>query len=207
MDTPTTASRRAARWTRGGTAVALLAGAAITVASVGPAAGNGWSAKAVLRDTAGTNVGTVRFEGDEGGTVVKINVSGLTEAAGLDIFHGLHVHANPTGGPCDPTTAQPFSNVGPHWSPSGASHGSHEGDLPSVLVQADGSGSARSVTARFAPGDLEGKAVILHAGPDNLANVPTRYVTGTPPVAGPDDATKGAGDSGSRLACGVVVLD
>jgi Cu-Zn family superoxide dismutase len=137
--------------------------------------------------------------------VVKVAVSGLPE--GPDGFRGLHVHANPTGAPCDPATTQPFSNVGPHWSPSGATHGSHEGDLPSLLVQADGSGSARSVTGRFAPGDLAGKAVVLHGGPDNLANIPTRYATGTPPIAGPDDTTKGAGDSGPRIACGVVVLD
>jgi Cu-Zn family superoxide dismutase len=76
-----------------------------------------------------------------------------------------------------------------------------------VLIQADGSGRAHSVTGRFRPGALEGRAVILHAGPDNLANVPVRYVTGTPPVAGPDAATKATGDSGGRIACGVIVVD
>lgn len=205
MDTPTTASRRAARWMRGGSAAALLAGAAITVASVGPAAGNGWSAKAVLRDVTGAKVGTVRFEGDEHGTAVKVVVRGIT--VGLDNFHGLHVHANPTGGPCDPAADPVFANVGPHWSPSGATHGHHEGDLPSLLVQVDGTGSARSVTGRFDPRQLAGRAVILHAGPDNFANIPDRYTTGNPSVAGPDAATKGTGDSGGRVACGVIVLD
>ena len=188
---------------RSGAAVAVLAGAALTAASVGPAAGNGWNAKAVLRDGTGAKVGTVRFEGDEHGTTVKVDVDGLT--VGLDSFHGLHVHANDGKAQCDPTTK--FTNVGTHWTTPGIAHGSHEGDLPSLLVQADGTGSARFVTARFDPGELVDRAVILHAGPDNLANVPLRYATGTPPVAGPDAATKGTGDSGDRVACGVIVLD
>ena len=48
---------------------------------------------------------------------------------------------------------------------------------------------------------------MLHAGPDNLANIPARYATGTPPVPGPDATTKGTGDAGSRLACGVIDLE
>ena len=92
-------------------------------------------------------------------------------------------------------------------TPPAATHGHHHGDLPSVLVQADGSGNARSVTGRFRPADIAGRAVILHAGPDNLANIPDRYSTGIPPVAGPDSATKGTGDSGGRIACGIVVVD
>ena len=192
------------RRVRVGAATALLAGAALTATSLtagGPASGDGWEAKAVLRDATGARVGTVRFEGDARGTEVKVVVNGIT--VGLDAFHGLHLHANETGGPCSPVDPA-FGNVGVHWSPSVAVHGHHEGDLPSLLVQADGTGSARSVTQRFDPTQLGGRAVILHAGPDNLANVPTRYVTGTPPVAGPDTATKGTGDAGGRLACGVI---
>jgi Cu-Zn family superoxide dismutase len=181
--------------------VAAAALTAATLTSGGPASGNGWDAKAVLRDATGARVGTVRFEGDERGTAVRVVVDGIT--VGLDAFHGLHLHANDTGGPCvagDPA----FTNVGAHWSPTGAVHGHHEGDLPSLLVQADGTGSARSVTQRFDPGQLAGRAVILHAGPDNLANVPDRYSSGTPAVPGPDSATRGTGDSGGRIACGII---
>jgi Cu-Zn family superoxide dismutase len=133
---------------------------------------------------------------------VTVAVNGLT--TGLDAFHGLHIHANETGGPCDPTTTPPFTNVGGHWSPAGRTHGSHEGDLPGVLVMANGTGAAVSGTGRFEPSQLRGRAVVLHAGPDNLANVPTRYVSGEPAVAGPDAATLATGDSGGRLACGVI---
>ena len=105
---------------------------------------------------------------------------------------------------CNGTTSPPFTNVGVHWSAGAETHGHHDGDLPPVLVQADGNGTARSVSGRFEPSQLVGRAVILHAGPDNLANVPTRYVSGTPQVAGPDAATNGTGDAGGRLACGVI---
>ena len=96
------------------------------------------------------------------------------------------------GAPCSPVDPA-FTNVGPHWSPSGATHGHHEGDLPSLLVQADGTGIGAIGDAAVRPRELVGRAVILHAGPDNLANVPDRYSTGTPAVPGPDAATKGTG--------------
>ena len=42
-------------------------------------------------------------------------------------------------------------------------------------MSADGTATARSVTGRLDPAKLDGRAVILHAGPDNFANIPTRY--------------------------------
>jgi Cu-Zn family superoxide dismutase len=180
-----------------------LAGGLVALTTALPAEGHGWRAKAILRDTSGARIGTVRFEGDRHGTEVKVTVNGAT--VGLDAFHGLHIHANDGKAACDPTTG--FTNVGGHWNPSGADHGHHDGDLPSVLIQADGSGQAKSVTGRFRPGALAGRAVILHAGPDNLANVPVRYTAGDPPAPGPDTDTKKTGDSGGRIACGVIVVD
>jgi len=49
-------------------------------------------------------------------------------------------------------------------------------------------------------------ALIVHAGRDNLANIPARYThpadaTGT---TGPDATTLATSDSGARAACGVV---
>jgi superoxide dismutase, Cu-Zn family len=187
-------------------AVAALASAVAIGSASGTASSSGWEAVAVLRDTAGNRVGKVKFEGDKRGTVVKANLHGVT--VGLDGYHGFHLHANDTGGPCDPlATAGPFTNVGGHWNPTLLDHGSHAGDLPSIQVLLDGTGEARSVTGRFDPADIGGRAVILHAGPDNFGNVPSRYATGEPPVAGPDAATKGTGDAGGRIACGIIELD
>jgi Cu-Zn family superoxide dismutase len=200
MTTPTGRKRRTALAAAG--AAAVLGGLVLAVASAGPAAGTGWEARAVLRDAAGMRVGTVRFEGDASGTTVKVVVHGIE--TGTNTYHGLHIHANDARQACIP----PFTNVGGHWTSPGMQHGHHEGDLPSLLVQADETGTASSVTGRFKPSQLAGKAVILHAGPDNFANIPTRYYKpGDPPVPGPDDDTNRTGDAGGRIACGIIVVD
>lgn len=201
----TPARKRSKRVAIAAFGVAAVVGAASIVASSGPASGNGWDATAVLRDTNGDRVGKIRFEGDRNGTAVKVKVHGVN--VGLDTFHGLHIHANDGAEPCNAAAPSgPFTNVGGHWNPGGTVHGGHAGDLPSLLVQADGTGSARSDTGRFDPAELAGRAVIMHAGPDNFANIPSRYVSGEPPVPGPDTATNGAGDAGGRIACGIVTL-
>jgi Cu-Zn family superoxide dismutase len=199
--------RSASRKIAGATFVAAAIGGAVAIGTVtGSASGDGWEGVAVLRDAAGNQVGKVKFEGDENGTAVKVNVHGITER--LDGYHGLHLHANDGAGQCDPAAANgPFTDVGGHWNPTMLDHGSHAGDLPSLQVLLDGSGSARSVTGRFEPGDIGGRAVILHAGPDNFGNIPPRYTTGQPPIAGADAATKATGDAGGRIACGIVELD
>ena len=199
--------QRRRAWARGAAAAAVAAGGLVmALVSADPAAGHGWAARAVLRDAAGNKVGTVKFEGDEQGTNVKVTLRGIT--TGTNAFHGIHLHANDPVAPCDPLAPQgPFTNVGGHWNMTGGVHGTHTGDLPSVLVQADGTATARSVSGRIDPSLIAGRAVILHVGPDNFANIPTRYGIGTPPVPGPDTATYATGDAGGRLACGVVTLD
>ena len=186
-------------------AAVAVAGLGLTMTVADPASGEGWRAKAVLRDVGGQRVGVVRFQGEEGGTDVRVQLTGI--AVGTDAFHGLHVHTGDATGRCEPATDPPFTNVGGHWTLGTETHGHHDGDLPPVLVQADGTGAAHATTARLDPGQVIGKAVVLHAGPDNLANIPTRYATGAPPVTGPDATTLGAGDAGGRLACGIISGD
>ena len=164
-----------------------------------------WTATALLHDTAGTEVGSVTFEGDAATTHVMVELHGVTE--GLEAFHGLHVHANDDAGTCDASADPVFSDVGGHWNPTGDPHGHHAGDLPVVYVGADGAGSAQVVVGAYDPADLDGRAVILHAGPDNLANIPDRYEpVGSAPAVGADETTLATGDSGPRYACGLVVV-
>ena len=81
-------------------------------------------------------------------------------------------------------------------------HPSHAADMPVLLVGADGTAQASVTTDRLKLTDVldsDGGATIVHAAPDNYANIPSRYVAG-----GPDAMTLATGDSGGRVACGVV---
>lgn len=149
------------------------------------------SARARLLDAQGKEVGTATFEPAPGGIGVRINVkvSGLKPGE-----HGFHIHAVAK---CEPPD---FKSAGPHFNPSGMKHGyanpdgPHAGDLPNILVSADGKGEAtviaKSVTIdpRRGPSSLfeaEGTSLVVHADPD-------------------DGKTDPAGNSGARIACGVI---
>ncbi|MGW5264395.1 superoxide dismutase family protein [Microbispora sp. NPDC004025] len=187
-------------------AVALVAGAAVTgiAAARTPAAPRDVDASATLTNAQGQNVGTVSVENDEnGGTEVKIRTTGLPSG-----FHGVHIHDKGVCDPnsTDPATGGPFFSAGPHLG--SGSHPGHTGDLPDLLVRGDGVGQAAVVTDRFRVEDLlsgDGTSIVVHAKPDNQANIPDRYSrSGT---AGPDAETLKAGDSGGRIACGVFRRD
>jgi Cu-Zn family superoxide dismutase len=78
--------------------------------------------------------------------------------------------------------------------------------MPSPLVLADGTATPRFTTDRVDPDLLSNRAVILHAGPDNLGNVPTGPVADqhTPSSAAATDKTQKTGNPGDRVACGVI---
>jgi superoxide dismutase, Cu-Zn family len=173
------------------------------------AGADGVDAVASLRNTRGQTVGVMFFTSLRDGSVkAQVRASGLPSG-----FHGFHIHAV---GICDPASVDPatrritpFFTAGDHYDPAGRKHGRHSGDLPSLLIAADGSGFAAFRSDRFRLNqlfDADGSAVIIHAEPDNFAHIPTRYrhpadKTGT---TGPDATTLRTGDSGARIACGVV---
>jgi Cu-Zn family superoxide dismutase len=86
--------------------------------------------------------------------------------------------------------------------------------MPALLVDRQGNGSATFATDRFQVRQLfddDGSAVIIHADPDNQANIPDRYGRAADPADpgsetanGPDDETRRGGDSGEHIACGVI---
>ncbi|SNR95547.1 superoxide dismutase family protein [Blastococcus mobilis] len=165
-----------------------------------PADARGLTARLV--DAEGAEVGTVTLSETGRGTRVSVKVAGLPPG-----FHGFHVHAvglcEPDSvSPTDPSMTGDFLSAGGHLGAAEADHPHHAGDLPSLYIGQSGAGKLRTVTDAFTLADLtddDGSAVMVHAGPDNFANIPERYAP-----EGPDQMTRATGDSGGRIACGPV---
>ena len=179
-------------------AVALVAGIVLVPGtSLGSSANPQWLS-AFVKDTSGNVLGSVRFARDGDGVKVKAELSGLAPG-----FHGFHVHAI---GNCDPATG--FTSAGGHYDPEGTGmHGQHAGDMPSLLVADDGTANLGFSSDRVSIDslrDADGSAVIVHAAPDNFANIPDRYHSHDEDVFGPDSPTRATGDAGSRAGCGVL---
>src|SRR5574338_864295 len=143
-------------------------------------------ATANLTPTQGNGAtGTVTFEQVKSGVLLKADVQGLTPGS-----HGFHIHekgdfsapdATSAGGHFNPTSQ-------PHGDPHTATH--HAGDIP--MLEADAQGNARlevrleGLAIGSGPNDIVGRAVVVHAAPDDYRSQP-------------------AGNSGARVACGVIV--
>ena len=214
METPTTRRMLAAL-----TAPLLLAACADTAettaatsTSAPPAQARAPEAKAALTTADGSPAGTVSFTAEAGGTEVDVQVT-PAKAVTADRFHGIHIHANgdPANGEgckADPAAAPAtwFTAVDGHLKAGTATHADHSGDMPSVLVRKDGTASLRFTTDRFTPAEVVGKAVVLHANPDNFGNVPAgpqpeQYQPNSPAAA---TRTADTGNAGDRMACGVI---
>ena len=164
------------------TTAPLLAGLLATCFAVGAQA---QGATATLSPTAGnTAAGTVTFTQKGDKVTVSAKLTGLTPGG-----HGFHVHEKGDCGAPDATSA------GGHFNPTNKPHGSpdapdhHAGDV--AMLQADASGNA-TLTADLAgltigsgTTDIVGKAVIVHKDADDHKTQPT-------------------GNSGARVACGVI---
>ena len=178
MTTHLSSARRWPVWTALGLA-ALLPGCA--------SMGSGPSAVAVLQPTQGnTASGEVRFVQQGGRLAVTARIAGLKP----NQAHGFHVHEK---GDCSSADA---TSAGGHFNPTGSPHGApsaarHAGDMPSLAADAQGVAQASFTIDGALDGDaahsFAGKAVIVHAMPDDYTTQPT-------------------GNSGARIACGVIAL-
>lgn len=185
--------------------IVLVPAAAVAVGVTVGSAGGNTAASAVLRDAGGANSGFVQLQSRRDGAQVVAQVTLPATAAG---FHGFHIHGKGVCDPrsVDPSTGQvvPFFSAGGHLGggPGGQAHAGHDGDMPSLLVNKDGKATLIFRTDRATLSkilDADGSAVIVHAGPDNFANIPARYSPG-----GPDAVTLNTGDAGGRTLCGVL---
>jgi len=155
-----------------------------------------------LADADGAELGTVEITFSGAGATLVVDVQGLEPG-----FHGFHLHevgqCEPdSAAPADPAMTGPFLSAGGHLAAEDEDHGEHAGDLPPLLVSADGTATTTVVSDRLQESDVldaDGSAVMIHAERDNLGNIPQRYAP-----AGPDEMTLGTGDSGGRVGCAVV---
>ena len=167
----------------------LLAGAAVLALSGCAAAGAIANTQTItLRDAAGRTVGTALLTPATEGVQVVLSASGLP--AGV---HGVHILQT---GLCD---APDFTSAGGHFNPTSRQHGTqnpagpHAGDLPNLTVDANGRGTLNAVAMGVT---LEG------SGANSL-----RKAGGTSVMvhATADDyRTDPSGNSGARIACGVI---
>ena len=141
-----------------------------------------------IMDSDGNAIGTAELSQEDAGVMVTLEVEGLEEG-----MHGIHFHET---GMCE---APDFESAGGHFNPTGAMHGMdnpdgpHAGDLPNIEVSDDGTASqeftAENVTLAIGEENSllkeGGTALVIHAGED-------------------DQMTDPSGDSGDRIACGVV---
>ncbi|MCD1257992.1 superoxide dismutase family protein [Paenibacillus athensensis] len=138
---------------------------------------------------AGQMLGTAKLSPwAEGGVRIRIQVAGLKPG-----LHGFHIHEKPL---CE---GPDFTSAGSHFNPGHKQHGfenpkgAHAGDLPNLVVNEQGAAQADFIT----------KAVVLDKGKPN-----SLYTGGGTSLViheQPDDLkTDPAGNSGKRIACGVV---
>ena len=145
-------------------------------------------AQAGLVDPIGSPIGSASFVEQRQNVRIEITVTKLPPGT-----HGVHLHAV---GKCD---GPDFASAGPHFNPTGAVHGvanpkgPHAGDLPNLEVGSDGRGTLVAFTSLvgLAPGASQsllrsaGTAIVVHANAD-------------------DDKTDPSGNTGGRIACGVI---
>jgi Cu-Zn family superoxide dismutase len=151
---------------------------------------DGKTAHAILKDSNGNEVGRATLTETNDGVRIAGEVHGLPPGE-----HGFHIHEQ---GICE---APAFTSAGGHFNPTGESHGAahgdkrHLGDLGNLRVGEDGR-SAFDVTAegaRLTAGDHSlfhpgGTSLMVHAKLDDLKTNPS-------------------GNSGDRIACGVITRD
>ncbi|MDQ4420532.1 superoxide dismutase family protein [Sphingobium sp. DEHP117] len=143
-------------------------------------------AGAALADGQGASKGDLTISKVDGGLRLTLRASGISPGV-----HGVHIHMV---GSC---VAPAFTSAGGHWNPLGKQHGMqnpagpHEGDLPNIEIGADGTGTlTATIPATLSDGanpmlDADGASIVIHAGPDDMKTDPS-------------------GNSGGRIACGVI---
>jgi superoxide dismutase, Cu-Zn family len=144
-------------------------------------------ARADIKNAEGKSVGSGSLRETKDGVVMTVNVKGLPQG-----LHAIHFHSV---GKCE---SPAFTSAGPHFNPMNKKHGlknaagPHAGDLPDMYVEKNGVGRYEALIDSITLGsgetsifDADGSTIIIHVTAD-------------------DNVTDPAGNSGDRIACGVI---
>lgn len=144
-------------------------------------------AVAQLEPTQGQSArGAVYFRTEGDAVRVTAELTGLAPGE-----HGIHVHEH---GDC---SAPDASSAGGHFNPTGQPHGArdaearHVGDLGNIKADSEGRAELNYLDPHLAltgPNSVVGRAVVVHAGRDDLKSQPS-------------------GNSGARVACGAIDIE
>ena len=127
--------------------------------------------------------GNVEFIQLDNGVLVIADISGLptpSDKCSCRVF-GFHIHE---GDSCTGTQNDPFANTKSHFNPSNCQHPCHAGDMPPLFGNS-GRAWLAFLTDRFTVSDIVGKTVVIHSNPDDFVTQPS-------------------GNSGVKIACGVI---
>lgn len=94
---------------------------------------------------------------------------------------GFHIHS---GNSCTGNDSDQFANVLTHYNPDNCNHPYHAGDLP-PLFENNGYAYMIFLTERFTINEIIGKTIVIHSEPDDFKTQPS-------------------GNSGTKIACGVI---
>jgi len=142
--------------------------------------------KVELKDAQGKSVGDIILWDEGSGVALQLHLHDLTPGE-----HGIHFHQVPK---CE---GPDFKSAGGHFNPEGKKHGfdspdgHHAGDMKNFTVGANGKADAKlengEVTLKDGPHSLltNGAAIVVHAKADDYKTDPS-------------------GNSGDRVACGVI---
>lgn len=159
---------------------------AVPAAPLPPVAAAAPTAMIIVRDAAGAEKARANLTQDGQGLKVVVQAMGMAPGT-----YGIHLHMV---GRCE---APDYTSAGGHWNPTGSMHGMnapqgpHRGDLPNLVIGADGRGmidfTIPGGTLTGAQGllDADGGALVIHAQADDYRTDPS-------------------GNSGARIACGVA---
>ncbi len=137
----------------------------------------------------GADLGTVKISDTTDGLALKPELKNLSPGK-----HGWHIHQTPDCGPAEKDGKMAAGMAaGGHYDPAttnkhaGPKGTGHMGDLPVLVVAADGKATRGVTVARLKLADIKGRALMIHVAGDNYADEP-----------------KPLGGGGGRVACGII---